>query len=171
MIKHGLRGALAVVLTAASLLAWAHEEEHAEAAASEAISNPTLDSQPPPPTLAVVLWGSNNVSFQRTLFGSSLRLRVTGPDYVYEQTYDNSNPAFVAQEDDGQPLPDGIYRYELREILEIGEEIEETLSSLSYTEQQAQKRQWRREGRWPLPRPQTQSAVFRIEDGHLRAPN
>lgn len=167
MIKHCVMTALAIGLMTGSSLSWAHDDDHPEAVISEDLE----DGQTKPPTLAVVLWGSSGVAFQGVKFGVSMHLRVTGPDYVYDKTYDNRDPVFSAREDSGQLLPDGVYRYELREVLEMDEEMEEALSTLSYAEQQTQKRQWRREGRWPLPRPKTQNAVFRIENGAVMAPD
>ena len=76
---------------------------------------------------------------------------------------------FEAREEDGQPLPDGTYRYELREII-TSPEIEEVEAELDRGKQMALKRQLRREGRWPPPRGKTQNEVFQIESGRIVAP-
>ena len=126
------------------------------------------ESEYPSPTLALVLWGSNGMSFQSLSMGTPMRLRVTGPDYTYEQT--EGSLRFVATEADGTSLPDGTYRYELREIV-TSAEIELIEQERDPEAQQALKRQLRREGRWPPPRPETQGTVFRIEGGLVIAPD
>ena len=119
------------------------------------------------PKLATVLWGTNSVTFMAGV-SHEARLTVTGPDFAYRDQ-GKGTLTWRAVEEDGQPLPDGTYRYELREIV-TSPEIEALEAERDYKKQMAMKRQLRREGRWPPPRAETQNEVFQIESGQIIAP-
>ena len=123
------------------------------------------------PPLAVVTWSESEVTFVPLEAEVSVRLRVTGPDYVYEERSEGESVVFQALEDDGGFLPDGVYRYELVEIVQLDATQEDALAqSRDAEEAQALKRQWRRAGLWPPPHPRVQQAVFYIEGGQLIMP-
>ncbi len=117
--------------------------------------------------LATVLWGVNQVTFMAGV-SHEARLTVTGPDFAYRDQ-GKGTLSWRAVEEDGQPLPDGTYRYELREIV-TSPEIEALEAERDYKKQMAMKRQLRREGRWPPPRAKTQNEVFKIESGQIIVP-
>ena len=138
---------------------------------AEAAGLEELLSQAQAPPLAIVTWSENEVTFAPLEAGVALRLRVTGPDYVYEDWSDGQGLMFQALEDDGYGLPDGTYRYELLEIMQLDPALEDALArSRDPEEEQALKRQWRRDGLWPPPHPRVQQAVFHIEYGQIVAP-
>ena len=121
--------------------------------------------------LALVTWSDSEVTFTPLEAEVSVRLRVTGPDYVYEERSEGESVVFQALEDDGGFLPDGVYRYELVELVQLDPAQEDALAASQDTEAvQALKRQWRRAGLWPPPQPRVQQAVFRIEGGQLIVP-
>lgn len=138
---------------------------------SEAAGITELLPQEQLPPLAVVTWSESEVTFAPLEAGLSVRLRVTGPDYVYEEWSEGEGVMFQALEDDGGFLPDGVYRYELLEIMQLDPALEDALAaSPDPEEEQALKRQWRRDGLWPPPHPRVQQAVFHIEQGQILAP-
>ena len=123
------------------------------------------------PPLAVVTWSESEVTFAPLEAGMLVRLRVTGPDYVYEEWSEGEGLLFQALEDDGSFLPDGVYRYELLELVQLDPAQEDALAQSRDAEAaQALKRQWRRDGLWPPPQPRVQQAVFHIEGGQLIVP-
>ena len=102
------------------------------------------------PPLAIVTWSDSEVTFAPLEAEVNVRLRVTGPDYVYEERSEGDGLVFQALEDDGGFLPDGVYRYELVELVQLDAAQEDALAqSRDAEEVQALKRQWRREGLWP----------------------
>ena len=138
--------------------------------AGEAAGLEDLLHQDQLPPLALVTWSDSEVTFAPLEAGVQVRLRVTGPDYVYEERSEGEGLMFQALEDDGGFLPDGVYRYELLEIVQLDPTQEDALAaSRDPEEEQALKRQWRRDGLWPPPHPRVQQAVFYIEAGQIIA--
>ena len=119
------------------------------------------------PKLATVLWGANSVTFMAGVT-HEVRLTVTGPDFAYRDR-GKGTLSWRAEDEDGQPLPDGTYRYELREIV-TSPEIGALEAERDHNKQMVMKRQLRREGRWPPPRAKTQNEVFQIGSGRIIAP-
>ena len=96
------------------------------------------------PPLALVTWSASEVTFVPLEAEVSVCLRVTGPDYVYEEWSEGDSVVFQALEDDGGFLPDGVYRYELVEIVQLDPAQEDALAASQDTEAvQTLKRQWR----------------------------
>jgi hypothetical protein len=98
---------------------------------------------------------------------SEYRLTVTGPSFVF--TTRGSGPlTFRAQDEDGNPLLDGTYRYELRQRVS-GEGLEAWRDEADPAKRLKIQRLLHREGRWPDPG-RVQHDLFWIENGTIVAP-
>lgn len=68
-----------------------------------------------PLNFATVIWSGNQISFFPRLRGEVV-LAVSGPDFSWRKASD-SMVVFEAKEATGEPLPDGSYGFELREVV------------------------------------------------------
>lgn len=115
---------------------------------------------------AAVEWGPNWATFAIQI-ESEFLLTVAGPGFD-RQAQGRGFLSFRTVDEDGQQLPDGLYRYELREIV-TSPELEALEAEPDHKKREALRRQLRREGRWP-ERPRIQHDVFRIEAGRIIVP-
>jgi hypothetical protein len=106
-----------------------------------------IDREP----VASVTWRMESIEFAPKV-EDEVTLTVVGPDFVYRDR-GRYGLVFDTNEDDGAPLIDGTYRYELRQIVELSEDILLALEGTKGQNLMKVKRQLRREGRWPPPRP------------------
>lgn len=156
---------------AAEDLMWLNEEVSREDIGEEKFdrvnyegSIQNIDREP----VASVTWHMESIEFAPKV-EDEVTLTVVGPDFVYQ---DQGRYFFLfdIKADDGTPLIDGTYRYELRQIVEPSEDTRLALVGTKGQDLMKVKRQLRREGRWPPPRPLTQKSVFFIENGMIKAP-
>ena len=115
---------------------------------------------------ATAAFGQTGITFS-LLVDSEFLLTVTGLGFGY-RTQGRGTILFQAQDEDGYALPDGIYTYELREIV-TSPEIEAWEAEPDRERRDAMRRRLLREGRWPA-RPRIRSDVFRIESGRVVKP-
>ncbi|MCH7667036.1 MAG: hypothetical protein IH936_14040 [Acidobacteria bacterium] len=126
--------------------------------------DPATSSRPAKPATAAFEQTGITFSIQ---VDSEFLLTVTGPGFGH-RSQGRGTILFQAQDEDGYALPDGIYTYELREIV-TSPEIEAWEAEPDRERRDAMRRRLVREGRWPA-RPRIQSDVFRIEAGRVVAP-
>ncbi len=112
-------------------------------------------------------WAPDQITFVTSIEGDSL-LTVTGPDFAL-RLRGRGLLAFQPVDAEGLPLPDGAYRYELREIVD-----RPAMRALRHESDRQRRqellRQMRRRGEWPPRRPRIEHSIFEIRDGALVAP-
>lgn len=116
--------------------------------------------------VATAAWTATEVTFS----GASdheLLLKVTGPSFAY-MIRGRGSVIFRAEDEGRQPLPDGIYRYELIEIAS-GHDGETPANEPDRMLREQRERLMRREGRWPAP-PRRLHDLFRIENTAIVPP-
>lgn len=112
--------------------------------------------------LATVNVGSSGIHWQPTADAASWVLTVTGPDGFYHQEEFTSAPSMDLFTAEGQFLPDGVYKYELTAIPQIGPQLRQELDAAAANLEVRERLAARVEGLGG-----TQSGSFRIHQGAL----
>lgn len=128
-----------------------------------ALCRPSFAEDPP---VAAAVWDPSVLTLTLQAPGEFL-LTVTGPGFD-SQTRGAGLLSFSPRDANGLSLQDGLYHYELREIV-TNAIVEEWEKVADYFEREALRRQLVREGLWPAP-PRIQQRSFRIEAGRIVEP-
>lgn len=89
----------------------------------------TVRREPVGEEVAATKIGKKAVEWLPKVEYARLHLRVAGPDGAWERTFEpGTNPSFALRDQDGTPLADGRYRYELTVVPKLDEKTRERLA-------------------------------------------
>lgn len=112
--------------------------------------------------LATVRLGSDSIDWQPTVEAAGWVLTVTGPEGLTYREESADAPSMELFAADGQFLPDGLYRYELRAVPRISPRLRQELDAAAENLEQRQRLAARVQGSGRV-----QSGHFRISQGAL----
>ncbi len=123
-----------------------------------------------PEPVAAVYWGSAAISWQPYLLDYPLVMTLRGPQgFLKTVRYaPGTMPMIAPYDENGQPLPNGVYRYTLRVLYQLDVETQRELAAAQTNEDRGSIKILEQLGRLPT-QARIQNGSFTVKDGLFQA--